>query len=41
MTYILSYKKPLKSAAGDSKGDSKGFLKGGVDKVKGIFKKKN
>lgn len=40
-TYIISDKKPLKSAAGDSKGESKGFLKGGVDKVKGIFKKKN
>ncbi|MBR4402542.1 MAG: hypothetical protein IKT29_03325 [Flavobacteriales bacterium] len=41
MTYILSDKKPMKDAAGDVKNNPKGLLKGGVDKVKGLFKKKN
>lgn len=40
LTYILSDKKPMKDAAGDAKSNPKGLLKGGVDKVKGIFTKK-
>ena len=31
----------MKDAAGDVKNNPKGLLKGGVDKVKGLFKKKN
>ena len=41
-TYIVSDKKPLKGGgAGDARKDPKELLKGGVDKVTNLFKKKD
>ena len=41
MTFGLSDKKPLKDAVRDARRDPKELLKGGVDKISNVFKKKD
>ena len=40
-TYILSDKKPAKDAINDARKDPKELIKGGLDKVANVFKKKD
>lgn len=40
-TFILSDKKPMKDAIRDARKDPKELIKGGVDKVTNLFKKKD
>jgi hypothetical protein len=39
-TYILTDKKPMKDAINDARRDPKQLIKGGVEKVTNVFKKK-